>query len=188
MKYAPSEFLSKEAYLENNLKSRIRSWIRHVARHLKLNDIIHFVFYERLLYDFDNEYSKLLDYLEINLSPEEIRSIKNNVSFKNMQKENPHHVYKGKYGQWTLELSKTQKKLAINIGKPLMNYLNYPLKDDKDFNPSNHLPSLPRTIDPAKLDKIVKISERIRPVDIISIAKRAIKKETSGISNRNQTK
>ena len=89
-------------YLNKNLTTIISDWSNHVGGYLKhqkdLN--IYFVFYERLLYDFDHELEKILEYLEVDLDEKARGEIKEKVSVNNMKKDSPNHIRKGKSGQW----------------------------------------------------------------------------------------
>ncbi|NES03891.1 MAG: sulfotransferase domain-containing protein [Okeania sp. SIO2F4] len=129
-----------EIYLNKNLTTIVSDWMNHVGGYLKhqkdLN--IHFVFYERLLHDFDRELEKILEYLEIELDDAARGEIKEKVSFNNMRKDSPNHIRKGKLGQWVDILSDAQKEEVLEMATPLLKLLNYPLNSQIDS-----LPELP---------------------------------------------
>ena len=129
-----------ETYLNNNLTTIVSDWMNHVGGYLKhqkdLN--IYFVFYERLLHDFDRELEKILEYLGIDLDDKARGDIQEKVSFNNMKKDSPNHIRKGKLGQWVELLTDAQKEKVLEITTPLLNLLNYPLNNQIDS-----LPELP---------------------------------------------
>ncbi len=129
-----------ETYLMNNLKVIIADWINHVGGYLSNQKYLknYIIFYERLLKSFDRELEQLLEYLEIELSKKSISNIKEKVEFDKMKQENPHHVRKGGAGQWIDILTDEQKKIALQMGMPLLKLLNYPLDEQVDI-----LPKLP---------------------------------------------
>lgn len=88
---------------------------------------LRFVFYERLLHDFDHELEKILEYLRINLDDQARGEIKGKVSLNNIKKENQNHIRKGKLGEWVDILTNAQKGDFLKIATPLLKLLNYPL-------------------------------------------------------------
>ncbi|MGB3508667.1 MAG: sulfotransferase domain-containing protein [Microcoleaceae cyanobacterium] len=140
-----------ETYLNKNMKTIVSDWMNHVGGYLKhqkdLN--IHFVFYERLLHDFDRELEKILEYLGIELDEKAIDEIKEKVSLSSMKKESPNHIRKGKLGQWVDILTDAQKEEALQIATPLLKLLNYPL--------NNHIDTLPEL--PEKLPENINLPD-----------------------------
>ena len=126
--YFPCDENTPEEYLEKNFIKSMNRWRWHVYDHLrfakKLN--IHIVFYERLLNDFDSEFERLLDYVELKLTEEDKIWVKEQVQFKNMKKQNKKHLNKKHYGSWEKVLSPQQKKLAEEVNEQLLKILNYP--------------------------------------------------------------
>lgn len=145
---------SPQTYLANRLESMTRRWVQHVGGYLKYQNELNIypIFYERLLYDFDNELAKLLAYLEIELSPAEIAQIKHQVTFKTMKQKSPKHLRKGSAGQWQSTLSDRQKQQVNHLAGSMLQLLDYP-----QIN-SNNLPSLPNSLDRAALDKAIAAS------------------------------
>ncbi|MCL2934246.1 MAG: sulfotransferase domain-containing protein [Trichodesmium sp. MAG_R03] len=130
-------------YLNKNLTTIISDWMNHVGGYLKhqkdLN--IYFVFYERLLYDFDHELAKILEYLEVDLDEKARGEIKEKVSVNNMKKDSPNHIRKGKSGQWLDIYTDAQKEEVLQIATPLLKLLNYPLNSQ-----ISSLPKLPEKL------------------------------------------
>ncbi len=126
-----------ETYLNKNLTTIVSDWMNHVGGYLKhqkdLN--IHFVFYERLLHDFDRELEKILAYLGIDLDVKARGEIKEKVSFNNMKKDSPNHIRKGNLGQWVEILTDAQKEEVLEMATPLLKLLNYPLDSQIDSLP-----------------------------------------------------
>ncbi|NEP90056.1 MAG: sulfotransferase domain-containing protein [Okeania sp. SIO2C2] len=141
--YVISDEIDSESYLNNNLKTIINDWMNHVGAYLKYQkDLnIHFVFYERLLDDFDRELEEILEYLEIELDAKARGEIKEKVSFNQMKKESPNHLRKGQLGQWVDILTDAQKEEVLQMATPLLKLLNYPLNSQVDS-----LPALPEKL------------------------------------------
>lgn len=116
-----------ETYLEENLESMMNRWRWHVYDHLRyareLN--IHVVFYERLLQEFQEELSRLLNYLELELNDREQEEIEQAVTFSSMKQKNPGHLRKGRSGDWDTSFTEGQAKRARQIIDPLADYLHY---------------------------------------------------------------
>lgn len=131
---------SPEEYLANRLAGSTITWVRHVARHLeqqqKFN--IHFVFFERLLNDTDNELRRLLDYLELDLDDTKFAGLKSTIAFSSMKERDPEHVSSGQSGKWRTKFTDSQKKLVVRLAGPLLDKLEYPL-DEND----QRLPQMP---------------------------------------------
>lgn len=142
--YFPSEENSPEDYLQNNFIKSMDRWRWHVYDHLRYaKDLnIHFVFYERLLKDFDQEFARLLNYLELDLTDTIRRRIKEDVDFSQMRKKNGNHLKQRHYGSWENVLTVEQKRLAEDINGHLLHLLQYP---NGKFTP-NLLPQMPKGI------------------------------------------
>jgi hypothetical protein len=76
-----------------------------------------------------------LEYLQIKLSDDQKKEIKNKVSFATMKEANPDHVNKARLYGWKYRLNGWQKLECIQIIKPLLQYLNYPLNNDDESMP-----------------------------------------------------
>lgn len=127
LKYYPQPETDPQKFLDKNFEALMREWLWHVFDHLRLSrtNNIHIVFYEDLLTKFSEEYSALLEYLEIELPEEAKIKIEEAVSFEQLKQENPQHLRTGRSGYWREKLSQEQKHLAEKIAGPLMEFLGY---------------------------------------------------------------
>ena len=127
LKYYPQPETDPAKFLEKNFESLMREWLWHVFDHLRFSrrNNIHIVFYEDLLTNFSEEYSALLEYLEIELPEEAKIKIEEAVSFEQLKQENPQHLRTGRSGYWREKLSQEQKHMADRIAGPLMEFLGY---------------------------------------------------------------
>ena len=156
--FSPAE-PDPESWLENRFQRLINRWVVHVGgylQHAKEHNI-HVIFYERLLQSFDQEFSALLDYLELNLDVKDIEKIKQKVHFSSMQAVNPGHVRKGKSGYWEESLSDKQKRIAVRYAGPMLKYLGYPLKE---LNGIKSFPEIPNQIDSSLVRSSINHSAR----------------------------
>ena len=146
---------SPETYLANRLEEMTRQWVQHVGGYLKYQTDLNIypVFYERLLYSFDSELSKLLTYLEIELSAEAIAQIKHNVAFKTMKQKSPKHLRKGSSGQWQDILSDCASEQVARVAAPMLDLLGYSLAE-------RTIPNLPEHINQKVLNHAIATSER----------------------------
>ena len=127
LKYYPQEETDPEKFLNKNFESLMKEWVWHVFDHLRMSqgNNIHILFYENLLADFQEELSRLLEYLELELSTSEMKAIEKEVSFDKLKQTNPKHLKTGKSGYWQEQLSEEQKQKAEAIAGPLMEDLGY---------------------------------------------------------------
>ena len=134
--FYPTSYSSEEEYLQEEYETLLRRWIWHVSNYLYQQEEfgIKVVFYERLLENFEEELSLLLDYLGVHLTPRQQQEIAAEVSFSGMKKTAPGHVKKGKRGKWVTRLNKDQKEKAAEIAGPLMEILSYPLNEESPEN------------------------------------------------------
>ncbi len=149
-----------DTYLKRQLEGLIRHWVQHVGGYLihKKDLQIHIVFYERLLHSFDIEINHLLEYLGIELDKEVIEHIKSEVDLMCMKSENPHHVRKGKSGEWINALTDAQKNQVIRIAGPMFEILNYPIYD-KSIN-DGVLPCMPVKLTSGQIEKAIAHAKR----------------------------
>lgn len=152
--YFPCEENSPEEYLNNNFIKSMNRWRWHVYDHLRfageLN--IHIIFYERLLKDFDAEFSSLLEYLETPLDDHEKQWVKEQVQFNTMKKRNNKHLNKKHYGSWEKVLDNQNKKVAEDINEQLLHMMKYP---NGRFIPGV-LPESPRELSKEFMEKHLK--------------------------------
>ena len=147
----PQQEPDADSFLKHRLYEQILTWIQHVGGYLLHSQEykIHFVFYERLLYDFDGEYASLLDYLGIMLSPEEIREVKDSTRFETMKRKNPHHLRKGRSGGWTEVLLSSQIRQIGKMAGPMMEILGYSI--NSPVSTISELPAMPRSLNSEKI-------------------------------------
>lgn len=143
-KHYPTSYSSPDSYLAGEYERLLEQWEWFIGNYLlRKEDLdIHFIFYERLLCDFEAEFQTLLDYLELPLSRSQQKEIAQNVSFSNMKNTSPGHLQQGKYGKWIRQLSEDQKKLAVEKTGSLLGTLNYSLSSEK----TDSLPQVPEEI------------------------------------------
>lgn len=160
--YYPCNAGSPEDYLNESLYRQITAWVTHVGGYLKYKHKlpIHFVFYERLLENCQEEISKLTDFLGLEFKDSEaVKRIANKVSFINMKKDAPNHVREGIAQQWKKHLTRQQIKEVKQIAKPMLELLNYSI-DEKEN--TKKLPYLPDNISDSKIQKIIETSQNNR--------------------------
>ncbi|GHA42898.1 hypothetical protein GCM10007103_25070 [Salinimicrobium marinum] len=152
-KQYPSSYATPEDFFEAEYDRLLDQWVWFTGNYLlKKEELdIHFVFYERLLHDFDDELDAILNYLGISLSENERKEIAEAVTFDNMKEKSPGHLQKGKYRKWEKQLSEAEKQLAIDKAGGLLNWLNYPLTS----NDKNLLPGIPENLPKQELREIL---------------------------------
>lgn len=153
-KHYPTSYASPEEYFEGEYQRLLEQWVWFVGNYLlhKEELDIHFVFYERLLHDFENEFQSLIAYLETPLSREEQREIANAVIFSSMKNQSPKHLNKGKSGKWVDQLDQKQKDVAVRKAGKLMNWLDYPLTEGEAFE---KLPKVPDNFPKQELKELL---------------------------------
>ncbi len=159
-KYFPRKEKTVDEFIDNNFNNIIRKWVRHVGGYLEQMDSlnIHIVFYEKFLHLFDDEMTRLLDYLEINLDDSAVQQIKKDVNFSTMKSENPMHVRKGRSGGWMLGLNKSQKTQADNILSPMLELLGYPSTENQI---GNSLPNIPDHLKSINIKNAITYANRV---------------------------
>lgn len=157
----PPNTQNPNLYLDKKLAHEIYLWVQHVGGYLKLQSQfpIHVVFYERFIHSFDEELSDLIDYLGLNLSQGSKERIRNTAAFESMKAKDPQHVRAGKIYQWNTLLTKRQKKRVLHIAKPMLKFLNYPLRLDEK-NEKLPLPSLADNLSRETCDAAIRYSKR----------------------------
>jgi aryl sulfotransferase len=128
LKYYPQEEKDAKRYLEKHFDALLLEWVWHVYDHLRLSreHNIHIAFYEGFLLDFQQELSRLLEYLGIDLAQEEREQLQEAMSFSTLKKTNPKHLKKGQSGYWMDLLTEEQVERAEVIAGPLIRFLGYP--------------------------------------------------------------
>ncbi|MEX1136302.1 MAG: sulfotransferase domain-containing protein [Balneolales bacterium] len=148
----PSSYSSPKEYLSGEYERLLEQWVWHVGNYLLYKDKleVHFVFYDRLLSDFDHELHSLLNYLGITLSVSEQKEITDAVTFSAMKGISPGHLQKGESGKWAMLLNASQKELAVEKAGKLMRMLNFPLEaEQKNF------PEVPHIIPKDELEELL---------------------------------
>ncbi|MFN8443090.1 MAG: sulfotransferase domain-containing protein [Caldilineaceae bacterium] len=133
-----------QAFLNANFETNLGNWVRHVGGYLQHRRQInlHFIFYERLRYDFDKEIDALLTYLEFDLNRQSRAALQQAVDFATMQQVEGGHVRKGEVGEWRTILTPEQKAHTLAIAGPMLRLLNYPV-DERTTTSMYTLPMLP---------------------------------------------
>jgi aryl sulfotransferase len=152
-RYYPQPYETPEAYLDANLSARLRAWFMHVGPYLAHADALnlHVVFYEQLLSDFQAELDRLLDALDLALSPSQREQIEKSVAFQTMKEDNPDHVRKGKAGKWMDRMTASQKETAVDMLGPVLERLGYPTRD---VDPASIRPTQPKSLTQDDLDRM----------------------------------
>lgn len=145
-------YTDPESFLEHEYERLLKQWVWFYGNYLLQRERlgIHFVCYERLLDDFAPELISLLDYLELELSSEEVEQIRRAVSFARMKDTSPGHLQKGQNRKWVRELSAEQQELAVDLAGDLMHMFGYPLSPE-----NTDLPQVPDSFDTPRLEKIL---------------------------------
>ena len=127
LKYYPQSEKDPQKYLEQHFDRLMQTWGWHVFDHLKFSKAlnIQILFYEAFLTDFQKELSRLLEYLQIDLSEHEKKTIEKEVSFASMKKKNPKHLKKGTFGYWKEQLTAEQQERTEIIAGPMLRILGY---------------------------------------------------------------
>jgi aryl sulfotransferase len=151
----PQKEPNAETFLKHRLYEQVLTWIQHIGGYLLHADEyhIHFVFYERLLHDFDGEYTSLLAYLGIQLPSTAISEIKESVRFENMKRQNPYHLRKGEAGGWVNVLTPFQARQVAKMAGPIMAILGYAIEDANLM--SIALPSMPARLDADQIRRAI---------------------------------
>lgn len=125
----PSSCSDSKTYLRNALIRQVCQWREHVLGYMDLFSSIgaHFVFYERLVADFDSELRRLLLYLGLELSDEQLSTVKAACSFGTMKKTTPGHVRSGRSYGWMDALSEAQVEEVRRAYGDLLAAFGYPV-------------------------------------------------------------
>lgn len=143
--YWPQDQPDSDSFIQNRFVEHLEEWRWHVYDYLRRRAEydIHFVFYERLLHDFGNEFGGLIDYLGVDLDARARDDIEQCVAFRTMRGEHPGHVKKGEAGCWYFKFDRRQQDRAIELCGGMLELLGYP----RDRPPTeDNLPSLPENL------------------------------------------
>jgi aryl sulfotransferase len=165
-KYFNNKHDSIQAYLDINFENSLLRWSENVTSYLtKLNSYnIYVIFYERLVDDTEKEINNLAEFLGTKLTKKDLNKIVDAVTFKNMKKESPGHLNKGKSYRWKTALNLFQKKRAYFLIKEILAYLHYPLYDTQ-----NSQPRLPKRINSKLLIEYSKLSKKRRKLPLFRL-------------------
>lgn len=146
----PVEFATSEDYLKVNFIRHLSGWTQHVGSHLLAppRKNLHYVFYERLKERFDEEYLRLIEFLELDVSASQRNEIREAVSVQSMRKKSKDHVRKGSAGGWRKSLSAAQVRQARFIAGGILQELSYPL--DRQHA---SLPALPEHLNTKRIKR-----------------------------------
>lgn len=153
---------TSQKFIEEEHFKRVHGWIRHVGSYLKhafYFKNMHFVFYERLLADFDAEFEGLCSVLDFSLNKEQRHKVKQAVSFQKMHQEKPEHVRKGTSGQWESTLTTKQIENISQVGGPFLQLLGYGV--ECELNTLPQLPSLSE-LSPEEINQVIAASGKVR--------------------------
>src|SRR5690606_9690749 len=91
LKYFPQEENDPKAFLKKNFEQLMNEWVWHVWDHLRLSKEydMHVTFFENFYFDFQKELKRLLDYLELELSPTTMKAMENELQFSTQKIRNP---------------------------------------------------------------------------------------------------
>jgi aryl sulfotransferase len=153
--YYPHDEADELSFIDNRFDDHLDGWRWHVYDYLRQSAKfdIHFVFYERLLHEFDNEFARLTDYLDVDLSERARKSIKRSVTFETMRDENPGHVKKGKAGKWYDQFDQRQKGRAVILTGPLLDLFGYPHYEPVS---EDRLPAMPDDLSDGHVERLVR--------------------------------
>ncbi|NJW53115.1 sulfotransferase domain-containing protein [Salinimicrobium oceani] len=149
----PSSYNSVEEYFSAEYERLMEQWVWFYGNYLLRKEELdlHFIFYENLLHNFQQEFDALLQYLELDL-PIEVKSrIQHEVSFSTMKEESPGHLHKGRSKKWMQHLSSEQIKIASNIAGSLMDIFGYAAGTEE----ADTLPRVPAEIPKKRLQTIL---------------------------------
>ncbi len=168
-------YTDPDTYLRHEFGANLRAWVNHVGGYLQYKEqlAMHVVFYERLLYAFDQEVGALLDYLEISLTSVAWAKLKADTAFAAMKAQDEGHVRQGEAGGWRDSLSRAQQRQAAQIAGPLLTLLNYSL-DARHPIDTDHLPSLPFDLRPEAVQRAMKTLQPSRLQTVVRRLKRRL--------------
>jgi hypothetical protein len=123
-----------QARMIEDYRSWVQEWTDHVASALRYRDqlSIHLVFYERLIADFDQEFDRLLRYLELEISEDDRERIRMQTSFENMKKNDSHqHMHRGSLDSWKDNLPEDMLLEIERMTAPLLQLFGYPFHNEE---------------------------------------------------------
>ena len=157
-------FETPEAYLKSRLVNSLSGCTQHVASHLMAQPRanMHIVFYERLRSDFEIEYAKLVDFLELDVRAAQRAEIQEEVSVKSMKAKSAGHVRSGKSGGWANTLTPQQMRMSKFLAGGLLKELGYPLSASKPG-----IPALPTALNKSRTRRSMRTGMILRGLNFV---------------------
>ncbi|MGB8475141.1 MAG: sulfotransferase domain-containing protein [Candidatus Acidiferrum sp.] len=127
----------------NNQRIPDREWGNNVASFLRRQKElrVHIVFYERLLWQWESEYDRLLDYLDLRLTDRKKEAVRRVASFAEMKKGSPLHLNRGKAYTWVGQMDLSEQEKFSRFFAPFLEFLGYPRRASQAA--SHPIPKLP---------------------------------------------
>ena len=153
----PATFLKKLLFFQ------VRRWAEHVGSWLQaaqdptLN--IHFIFYERLLHDFENELDQLVSFLGLDLSTSQRQRVREATTFASMKAKYPNHVRRGIDREWVEVLTPLQKSESAAMVPKMLKLLNYPVQEPPMSDTT--LPGLPTNLSKKDIQQAVRDAQSL---------------------------
>lgn len=127
-KYYPNPWASSDQYLKYNLFSIAARWNNHVVPYIgRYRHEIYFLFYERLVQNFDLELDSILDFLGLALSSNAKKVIVNSTSATVMAKVDPQHVRDPAVYKWRNKFTARENYIIEAIAREGINCAGYEL-------------------------------------------------------------
>lgn len=123
----PAQAVSFEQRVRRTSAQGHKRWQQHVTGWLRQREAcnVHCIFYERLVDNFDLEFRRLLDYLELDLDSEAVTAVYEATRIQSMRKKNFGHVNKGKTGRWLRDMPDScARQITVDCFE-LLGYLGY---------------------------------------------------------------
>ena len=128
--HRPTRHEDPDALLRSDLGLRVAEWNIHQKSWLEDcgGDLSrHVVFYEQLVADTPRELGRIVNYLGLEVSAEQLREITARHALGEMKKKQPHHIHRGGWGGWLNQLNDRQVHEVQRLCGPLLKRLGYPL-------------------------------------------------------------
>ena len=129
-KHFPTPYKTREEYLEARIGEFPKHWAAHVRGYMEAarRHKVHFVFYERLLADFDSEVAELNRLLGFDaLDDKALAALRSALSLNALKRGREGHVNKGERGRWRHKLTVAQNDLVLGQAGDELERLGYPV-------------------------------------------------------------
>jgi Sulfotransferase domain len=127
--HTPTPYSGPDEFLKSRFPGIVQSWMEHMIGHLLKGHTDappHVVFYEQLVADTVAELTRIVRYLELELSDGEIQRIAMDHQLDRTRSRQPDHVFRGGWGNWLEFLDDGQVRAAGQIAGRAMEALGYP--------------------------------------------------------------